>query len=61
MALPIWALYMKKNYANEDLDVSQEEFIAPEELSINIDCSKKDDEEEEVEDLFEDDLDGLDF
>lgn len=62
MALPIWALYMKKNYANEELGVSQEEFIAPEELSIDISCSKKDDDEEkEVIEEFEDDLDDLDF
>ncbi len=62
MALPIWALYMKKNYANEDLGVSQEEFIEPEELSIDISCTKKDDDEEvEPVEEFEDDLDDLDF
>ncbi len=62
MALPIWALYMKKNYANEELGVSQEEFLEPEDLSIDISCSKKDDDEEtEVIEEFEDDLDDLDF
>ncbi|WP_435624120.1 transglycosylase domain-containing protein [Flagellimonas sp.] len=40
MALPIWALYMKKNYANEELGVSKDEFEEPEELSINVDCTK---------------------
>lgn len=60
MALPIWALYMKKNYANEELNVSKEEFEAPEELSINIDCTKQQDEEEDLIDT-EDDLDDLDF
>lgn len=60
MALPIWALYMKKNYDNEELNVSKEEFEAPEELSINIDCTKQQDEEEDLIDT-EDDLDDLDF
>ncbi|HUH45815.1 MAG TPA: penicillin-binding transpeptidase domain-containing protein, partial [Arenibacter sp.] len=40
MALPIWGLYMKKNYAMEDLGVSDGEFEKPEDLSINVDCSK---------------------
>ena len=60
MALPIWALYMKQNYADEDLGVSQEEFPEPEFLSINIDCSRDEEETDPKEDL-EDDLDELDF
>ncbi len=40
MALPIWALYMKKNYENEELGVSQEAFEKPENMSINVDCTK---------------------
>ncbi len=60
MALPIWALYMKKNYANKDLDVSTAAFEAPEEMSINIDCSKEALQNEDDLDT-EDDLDGLDF
>lgn len=39
MALPIWGLYMKKVYANEELGISKEEFERPENLSIEIDCS----------------------
>ena len=38
MAMPIWALYMKKNYADEDLKISQDEFEKPENLNIRIDC-----------------------
>ena len=34
MALPIWALYMKKNYANEEIGVSKEEFETPQEMTI---------------------------
>ncbi|MCW5516306.1 penicillin-binding protein 1A [Muriicola sp. Z0-33] len=60
MALPIWGLYMKKNYANEDLGISQEEFPEPEELSINVDCTKIKEETQKDNDL-DDDLDDLDF
>lgn len=60
MALPIWALYMKKNYANEDLGVSKEEFEAPEDMTINVDCSKEAQESQDDLDT-EDDLDDLDF
>jgi len=38
MALPIWGLFMKKCYENESLGISQEDFLAPEELNIPIDC-----------------------
>jgi len=39
MALPIWALYMKSCYADKDLNVSTEDFVAPADLTINVDCS----------------------
>lgn len=61
MALPIWALYMKKNYANEEIGVSQDAFEEPEEMSINIDCSKEQEDEEQEKIDTEDDLDDLDF
>jgi len=38
MALPIWGMYMKKCYENEGLGISKEDFLAPEELNIPIDC-----------------------
>ena len=38
MALPIWGLYMKKCYEDTTLDISQEEFEVPENLSIRVDC-----------------------
>ncbi len=41
MALPIWANYMRDCYANEDLDISSEDFVAPEEMSIDITCGKR--------------------
>lgn len=59
MALPIWGLYMKKNYANEELDVSKGSFPVPENMAINLDCSKVNQELENNGD--DDDLDDLDF
>lgn len=38
MALPIWAVYMKKCYADEDLEISKEAFEEPEEMTIRVDC-----------------------
>ena len=60
MALPIWGLYMKMNYEDEDLGISQGEFVKPENLSINVDCNKIQEDIENLPDL-EDDLDDLDF
>ena len=37
-ALPVWGLFMKKCYADKDLDISQAEFKRPDNLSINVDC-----------------------
>lgn len=38
MALPIWGMYMKDVYADDDLKVSQEQFERPENLSIEVNC-----------------------
>lgn len=41
MALPIWALYMEKVYANPNLPYTQEdEFKEPDHLNVEIDCEK---------------------
>ena len=40
MSLPIWGLFMKKCYEDEELQVSKEDFEEPEFLSIELDCSK---------------------
>lgn len=58
MALPIWALYMKKNYANEEIGVSKEAFEVPDEMSIDLDCSQQQ-KDENID--TDDDLDDLDF
>ncbi len=60
MALPIWGLYMKANYKNKDLGISDKEFTKPEDMTINLDCDKKVDEEPKDTDV-EEDLDDLNF
>lgn len=60
MALPIWGLYMKRNYENEELGISTEDFIKPENLSINVDCTKLMEDAKKNVDV-EDDLEDLDF
>ena len=61
MALPIWGLYMKSCYADEELNISKEEFEAPEYLSINVDCSKQADSSESDDDKNDDTPEDLDF
>jgi len=56
MALPIWGLYMKKVYENEDLEVSSEAFEKPEVLTIQTDCdaaSSENETNEEGEEITE--------
>ena len=40
MALPIWALYYKKLYADKNLNISQDDFEKPKKLTIQVDCDK---------------------
>ena len=40
MALPIWAIFMKRAYENQDLAISQEEFPIPEVVSIPLECEE---------------------
>ena len=60
MALPIWGLYMKKNYENKELGVSDGEFPEPEEMTINLDCTKPVEDPNKPKDI-DDDLEDLDF
>lgn len=60
MALPIWGLYMRQNYQDPELFVSQEDFERPEELSIRVDCSQSPEEEEQSPEL-DDDLEDINF
>ncbi len=58
MALPIWGLYMKKNYANKELGVSDKNFARPSGMSINLDCTKIQEELQKEMDT-EDDIEDL--
>ena len=40
MALPIWGVYMRSLYENPDLAISQEDFVAPELVTIPLDCEE---------------------
>jgi penicillin-binding protein 1A len=40
MALPIWALFMQKCYADSTLQVSKGDFRKPRNVNINLDCEK---------------------
>jgi len=53
MALPIWALYYKKLYADSTLNISQEEFEKPENLSIQLDCNEGKTEDGDLNKLLE--------
>lgn len=57
MALPIWGLYMKKCYADKELDVSKDEFERPANISINVDCSKTSHTQSGTKEDFDDRLD----
>ncbi|MEW7289400.1 penicillin-binding protein 1A [Aquimarina sp. 2304DJ70-9] len=55
MALPVWALYMKKCYADKTLKISKEAFKKPEGLTIEVDCEafkKSNAKDENIEDEF---------
>ena len=60
MALPIWGIYMKKCYEDTSLNISQEKFEVPENLSIKVDCEPIDTEGqpviEEPEEIIDFDL-----
>lgn len=46
MALPIWGMFMRSCYEDEDLEISKGEFERPEDLSIEVDCSNYNPEDE---------------
>lgn len=57
MALPIWGMYMKSLYADEELEVSQDSFPRPEDLSIEVDCEAYKEKNGEESNDFSDELD----
>ncbi|WP_411766073.1 penicillin-binding protein 1A [Winogradskyella sp. A3E31] len=61
MALPIWGLYMKACYKDEELNISKGEFERPAQLSINLDCSNMSDSDNRDEGSDENVSDEIDF
>lgn len=53
MALPIWALYMQKAYADSTLNISQADFDPPaNDLSVEVDCDKYEQQQKQKQNLF---------
>ncbi|MNX55071.1 Penicillin-binding protein 1A [compost metagenome] len=61
MALPIWGLFMKKCYADKELNVSKEPFERPANLSIKVDCWKPPVKDTTAVDQEEQNTDEFDF
>ncbi|MHA6278929.1 penicillin-binding protein 1A [Salinimicrobium sp. CAU 1759] len=57
MALPIWGIYMKKVYADKDLNVAKGPFPKPEVVTIQTNCSAYGRNGENDEDSLPDELD----
>lgn len=54
MALPIWAMYMKKIYADKTLKLSTEDFEYPSKpLSVEIDCGSYESKQKKKDDFLE--------
>ena len=58
-ALPIWALFMKKIYADTTLNISQDDFEKPEYVGIDTNCEKEslDKNNPKISSKIEDDTD----
>ena len=61
MALPIWGNYMRTLYENPEFGISQEDFIAPENLSISVDCEELVGFESKEKPKLKTDLEALGF
>ena len=61
MALPIWGNYMRTLYENPEFGISKEDFIAPENLSISVDCEELVGLESKEKPKLKTDLEALGF
>ena len=61
MSLPTWALFMQKCYADSTLNISKEDFEKPENININIDCEKPEEDKKEGDKPKEEEEDDTDF
>ena len=60
MALPIWAIYMQKIYADDKIKISKGDFEKPLGYDVNFDCDKEN-QEESTEDNIPQDINEIDF
>ena len=61
MSLPTWALFMQKCYADSTLNISKEDFEKPENITINLDCEKKEEDIKEGDKPKKEEEDDTDF
>ncbi len=61
MALPIWGMYMKSCYADEELNISIEDFEEPANLSIRVECGTEGDDSQIDQPVIEYGPDELDM
>ena len=61
MALPIWANYMRSLYEDPVLEISQEDFLPPEDLNIPVDCEELVDLNSKEKSKLKTDLEALGF
>ena len=61
MALPIWGNYMRSLYENPNFDISMEDFTAPENLNIPVDCEELANVRSKEKTKSKDDLEALGF
>ena len=61
MALPIWANYMRSLYEDPVLEISQEDFLPPENLNIPVDCEEQVDLNSKEKSKLKTDLEALGF
>ncbi len=59
MALPIWALYMQKVYADNSINISKGDFEKPLGYDVNFDCDKED--SENSTNNISEDIDDINF
>lgn len=61
MALPIWALYMKKCYADKALHISDKDFSRPANINIRLDCDEETDSKDSENNLKEENTKTIEF
>ncbi|MEO2099561.1 MAG: transglycosylase domain-containing protein [Flavobacteriaceae bacterium] len=61
MALPIWGNYMRALYENPEFEISKEDFVVPENLTIPVDCAEIEDSKTKEKAKPKTDLDALGF